>query len=605
VLRNLISLSDSRHARWAMLCGLALLLFVLPLAFKSEYRLFVATQMGVFVLVAIGLNFLTGYGGQVSLGHGALTAIGAYATALAMVDHHWSFWPAAGLSMVAASAVGALMALPAFRLSTWYFALITLGFAQVVEGVLTEWRGLTHGFAGVVGIPMPTLFGYSFTPRDLYWLTLVIVILALIGVANLLRSRFGRALVAVRDNSSAATASGVSQVRLKMLAFVLSAAVTGLAGALFAVQKTVITPDDFTADFSVFFLLVIVLGGSGRLFGPVIGALVFFLVPELLTSLQSWRLLIYGIALLLLMLYAPHGLTGAFESGWRLLRARLGLSNLRPTPVVRDAGPAAAPIKGMTLTVTDVHKRFGGVAALAGVSLTVPAGTSHALVGPNGSGKTTLLNMISSFYPVDSGDIAMDGGSVLNLTPPAVARLGVGRTFQTPKLMPQLSVLENVLLGAYPAERQSVVSAALRLPRARREQQASLAQALHYLKFVGLESKAMETAGDLPHGQQRLAEIARALVGRPRLLLLDEPAAGLSLAELDRLGKLIGEIRSLGTTVLIVEHHLELVANICSSVTVLERGTVLASGTPEQVFSNQQVIAAYMGANVRLEEQPQ
>jgi ABC-type branched-subunit amino acid transport system ATPase component len=196
----------------------------------------------------------------------------------------------------------------------------------------------------------------------------------------------------------------------------------------------------------------------------------------------------------------------------------------------------------------------------------------------------------------------MDGQSVLKLSPYAIARLGVGRTFQTPKLMPQLSVLENVLLGAYPAEQQNAASAALRLPGAVREQQASLAQALHYLEFVGLHDKAMETAGELPHGQQRLAEIARALVGRPRLLLLDEPAAGLSLAELDRLGHLVAAIRDLGTTILIVEHHLELVANICSSVTVLERGTVLAAGTPSEVFSNRDVIAAYMGANVRMEE---
>jgi ABC-type branched-subunit amino acid transport system ATPase component/ABC-type branched-subunit amino acid transport system permease subunit len=594
------ALIQSPRTRPALLLVLALALYLAPFAVGTEYRLFIATQMAAYVLVAIGLNLLNGYAGQVSLGHGALVAIGAYTVALAMVDHQWSFWPAALLAMVAAAAVGAVMALPAFRLSTWYFALITLGFAEVMEGLLTEWRGLTHGFAGVVGIPKPVLFGHTFTSADLYWLALSLVVLAIAGVANLLRSRFGRALVAVRDNPVAATAAGVSLVRIKMLAFVASAAMAGLAGALFAVQKTVVTPDDFTAEFSIFFLLMVVLGGAGRLWGPVVGAVVFFLVPELLAALQSWRMLIYGVALLLLMLYAPHGLVGAIEVGWKRLRARLGLSNIPPTPRFGVARRAVEPVAGAALSVRDVEKRFGGVAALAGVSLEVAAGTTHAIVGPNGSGKTTLLNMISGFYPVDAGAILIDGRSVVGMAPHRIARDGVGRTFQTPRMLPQLSVLDNALLGAFPAERQGALAAALRLPRARREQAASLDEAMRYLDFVGLGDRAMESAGELPHGQQRLAEIARALVGRPRLLLLDEPAAGLSLAELDRLGELVTAIGALGTTVVIVEHHLELVANICKSVTVLERGAVLASGTPAEVFSHDEVIAAYMGSQTRV-----
>jgi ABC-type branched-subunit amino acid transport system permease subunit/ABC-type branched-subunit amino acid transport system ATPase component len=587
---------DSPRTRPVLLWTLTIVLYLAPLVVGTEYGLFIATQMLAYVLVAVGLNLLNGYGGQVSLGHGALVAIGAYSVALLTVDQQWPFWPAALVAMAAAAAVGAVMALPAFRLSTWYFALITLGFAEVLEGLLTEWRELTHGFAGVVGIPKPVLFGHALSSFDLYWLALTLVVLSLLGMANLLRSRFGRALVAVRDNPVAATASGVSLVRIKMMAFVASAVMAGLAGALFAVQKTVVTPDDFTADFSIFFLLMVVLGGAGTLWGPVVGAVVFFLVPELLTALQSWRMLIYGVALLLLMLYAPHGLVGAIETGWKRLRVALGLSNIPPAPAVVAREKAVQPVAGVTLSVRDLHKHFGGVAALAGVGLDVPAGVTHAVVGPNGSGKTTLLNMISGFYPVDRGKILIDGRSVVGLASHRIARNGVGRTFQTPRMLPDLSVLDNCLLGAFSAERQSAGAATLRLPKARREQAASLADALRYLDFVGLADPAMEPAGELPHGQQRLAEIARALVGRPRLLLLDEPAAGLSLAELDRLGELVRSIAALGTTVVIVEHHLELVANICRSVTVLERGTVLASGSPAEVFSHEQVITAYMGS---------
>src|SRR5258708_34648661 len=241
------ALIQSPRTRPALLIALALALYLAPFAVGTESGLFIATQMAAYVLVAIGLNLLNGYGGQVSLGDGALVAIGAYTVALAMVDHQWSFWPAALLAMVAAAAVGAVMALPAFRLSTWYFALITLGFAEVVGGLLTEWRELTHGFAGVVGIPKPVVLGHMLTSFDLYWLALSFNILALVGMANLLRSRFGRALVAVRRKPGGATAAGVSLVRIKMMAFVVSAAMAGLPGPPFALPKTGVHPGDFPA----------------------------------------------------------------------------------------------------------------------------------------------------------------------------------------------------------------------------------------------------------------------------------------------------------------------------------------------------------------------
>jgi ABC-type branched-subunit amino acid transport system ATPase component/ABC-type branched-subunit amino acid transport system permease subunit len=577
--------------------GLVLLaIFALPLVVPSEYRLFIATQMGVYLLVALGLNFLTGYGGQVSLGHGALVAVGSYAAGIAMVDHHWSFWTAAPLAMVAAALIGSLMALPAFRLSTWYFALITLGFAQVAQGLMIEWRGLTHGFAGLVGIHAPGIAGHALDARELYWLVAAVLVVCFVGLGNLIDSRFGRALVAVRDNPAAAIASGVSLARLKMFAFVLSAAIAGLAGALFAVQKTVITPDDFTADFSIFFLLIVVLGGSGRRWGPVVGTVVFFLVPELLTALQTWRLLIYGIALLALMLFAPHGLVGAGEGLWR----RLAGSRPHSLPDLVD-DTAAPAVEGVSVAVRGVEKRFGGVAALAGVSIAVESGSVHAIVGPNGSGKTTLLNLISGFYPIDGGDILLGEFQVRGRPAHQIARFGVGRTFQTPKLLPGLSVIENVMLGAFAGQRTGIAGVVLRLPSARRETHAFTATALRYLDFVGLRDRAATLAGELPHGQQRLVEIARALVGRPRLLLLDEPAAGLSLAELDRLAELIRAIHGLGVTVVVVEHHLELVASICSRVSVLDRGQVLASGTPGEVFSHGDVVQAYMGGRALAE----
>lgn len=573
----------------AQLLLLVLGVLALPLAFKGEFILFLATQALVMMLVSIGLNLLTGYAGQVSIGHGALVGLGAYTTALLMVDAHWSFWLAAMAGMALACCSGLLMALPALRLSTWYFALVTLTFAQVITDLLVEWQTLTRGFSGIVGIPAPRVGSHILTPIQVYLVLAACVVLTFLAIRSIAKSRYGRAMVAARDNPLAATSSGVSLWRIKLLAFAVSAAVAGMAGAFYAVQKTVITPEDFSTDFSIFFLLCIVVGGLGKLWGPVVGTLVFFLLPELLGALQSWRLLIYGVLLLFLMLFAPQGLMGL--SVWRRWSPRS----------VKQHAPAAntllalEPSARLTLSIQDLHKHFDGVKALNGCALSAPAGSTHALVGPNGSGKTTTLNVISGFIRADSGRVLLGDTDVATLAPHQIAQRGVGRTFQTPKLLNEMSVLDNVRLGSYASERANVFEVVLNLPRARADDQASIARALGLLDFVGLANLAHEAAGDLPHGQQRLVEIARALAAKPALLLLDEPAAGLSMDELDRLGTLIQAIAQQGTTVLIVEHHLDLISRISHTVTVLDRGQVLVSGTAQDVFNHPEVARAYMG----------
>jgi ABC-type branched-subunit amino acid transport system permease subunit/ABC-type branched-subunit amino acid transport system ATPase component len=571
--------------------ALAIALALPALVGVNSYALFVATQLGIYVIAAIGLNLLAGYAGQVSLGHAAFVAIGAYSVALLTVDHHWSFWAAAAVGMVLAAGLGVLAALPAFRLNTWYFAFITLAFALVFEKMIVEWRWLTKGFAGVVGVPPPSAFGFEFGPRPLYYTVVLITVVAFILVRNVVHSRFGRAFVAVRDVEPAALAVGASPQLTKLVAFVISAALAGVAGAFFAVQKTVVTPDDFTADFSIFFLLTVVLGGLGTLWGPIIGALVFFLIPELLAGLQSWRMLIYGGMLLGLMLFAPHGLYGALRQGWR---------RLAPPP--RSTPPAEAtervehpPIAGLPLEISGLSKRFGGVLALDGVDFSAPAGSCCAIVGPNGSGKTTLLNLASGYYVPDAGSVKIGTVEMLGSSAQRIAARGVGRTFQTPRLVADLTALDNVMLGAYTRERANLLSIALRLPFARAEARGLREEALGFLHFVGVADRAETDASETPHGQQRLIEIARAMMGGARLILLDEPAAGLSMSELERLEKLIARICELGATIVIVEHHLDLVANIASHVTVLDRGTVLAAGKPTEVFKDERVMRAYMG----------
>jgi ABC-type branched-subunit amino acid transport system ATPase component/branched-subunit amino acid ABC-type transport system permease component len=492
--------------------------------------------------------------------------------------------------MVLAASLGMLAALPAFRLNTWYFAFITLAFALVFEKMIVEWRWLTKGFAGVVGVPSPSAFGFEFGPRPLYFTVVLVTVIAFVLVRNVVHSRFGRAFVAVRDVEPAALAVGASPQLTKLTAFVISAALAGIAGAFFAVQKTVVTPDDFTADFSIFFLLTVVLGGLGTLWGPIIGALVFFLIPELLAGLQSWRMLIYGGLLLGLMLFAPHGLYGALRQAWR----RLAPSG-PALPVAAADRAEHPPIAGLPLDISGLRKHFGGVLALDGVHFSAPAGSCCAIVGPNGSGKTTLLNLASGYYAPDAGSVKIGGAEMLGSSAQRIAARGVGRTFQTSRLVADLTALDNVMLGAYTRERANLLSIALRLPFARAEALRLRDEALGFLHFVGVADRAETEAGEIPHGQQRLIEIARAMMGGARLILLDEPAAGLSMSELERLEKLIARICELGATIVIVEHHLDLVANIASHVTVLDRGTVLAAGKPAEVFRDERVMRAYMG----------
>nr|WP_295469644.1 branched-chain amino acid ABC transporter ATP-binding protein/permease [Mesorhizobium sp.] len=561
----------------------------LPLLVTSDYVLFLLTQAAVLYLVALGLNVLTGYGGITSIGHGALVAVGAYATGIATVDHGWPFWGGMAAAILSASLCGLLLALPAFRLSTWYFALITLGFGSVVSGLIMELGWLTYGFSGIVGIPLPEFFGATVAGRNLFWLVAGTGFGAFLVTRNLIGSRFGRALLAIKENPLAAMSAGVRTGAVKVGAFVYSAALAGIAGAFFAANQSVITPDDFSVHFSIYFLLVIVLGGLGNLHGPLLGTAAFFLLPYLMTGLQEWRLLIYAVGLLILMIFFPQGLAGLLA----LFARRIGR---HPSPATTAIAKAAIPrVNGAQLDIDTVGKRFGGVQALSNVTLAVPSGTIHGIVGPNGSGKTTLVNLISGFYGPDGGEIHIDGISSAAVSASGLARQGVRRTFQTPKLIPDLSIVENVMFGAYSDERASLSSIALGLPSARREARERRAEAMSYLDFVGLAAQADMSVGEATHGQQRLAEIARALVGRPRLLLLDEPAAGLSMAELEGLRETIAAIAATGTTVVIVEHHLELIADLCARVTVLDRGRVLKEGTPAQVFADPEVLATYMG----------
>ena len=585
-----------RAAPWLALVAAAA---ALPLLSVDPTITYLATTAGIYVLVGTGLNLMFGYTGQVSLGQGALVAVGAYTTGILMADHGWTFWAAAPVAVAVSVGAGTLMALPAFRLSSWYIALVTLGAAMAARSLLVEFEGLTGGWSGLVGIPRPAVGSWELGERDILWLVLAVNVMLFVMVRAIVDSRLGRGMMAVRDAPEMAQSVGVAPARMKLFAFACGGATAGLGGALLAVHHGLVTPDDFTLDFSIFFLLVVIIGGAARLAGPIIGALLFFVLPELLTGLAEWRGLIYGAALLVLMVYAPQGMAGT----WARLRTRRGASGAPDTSGASGASSADGPVeagpprgKPLGVRLVGVRKSFGGVHALQGIDLTVEPGTVHAIVGPNGSGKTTLLNVISRLLPQDGGQVMLDAEDVSRASAERLARRGVARVFQTPRLLGASSLRDNVLLGAYTRERAGGPATILRLPWARREQAELSAEAERLLAGQGLAGRAAEEAAALPHGEQRLLEVARALMARPRLLLMDEPAAGLTPRELESLGRLIRAIRDTGTTVILVEHHIELVASVADVVTVLDRGRLVTSGPPQEALGDARVVEVYLGA---------
>ncbi|MTD15938.1 ATP-binding cassette domain-containing protein [Nakamurella sp. YIM 132087] len=608
-------LRDSLQRTWFWWALLVAAGVVFPVLSDSTYIYFLAGGIGVYCLVGVGMNLLYGLGGQVSLGQGAIVAVGSYTAGIALVHGELDMWTALVIATVVGAVTGILMGLPSLRLSTWYFALTTLAFGELVLGLVEYFSEYTGGTNGLVGIFV------DLTSGELYW---VIVAANVVGLAlyfTFVNSRLGRGLIAIKEGGEAGTVSGVRTISIKVIVFAISGAYAGAAGALFAYEQQVIAPDQFTTNFSIFFIVIIVAGGYGRWLGPVIGALAFFAVPELLTDLNEWRMVIYGAALLLFMAFAPNGIMGALEALWARVRGRTPKDAAGPGS--RSSGEAgydedlevsasaakaerlasllrsAEAPDGSTdigrLTVDDVAVSFGGVKALQGVSMTLDSGKIYGLVGPNGSGKTTLLNVITGIYKPSTGSVHLHGELLTGVAPSKLAALGIARTFQTPRLLKDLSVWENVMLGGYTAEKSSSLEVLLRIGRARKESRRLGARAYELLDVLGLAEHAGTRAGDLPHGLQRMLEIARALMVQPRLLLLDEPAAGLSADELQVLDQLVRNLGGGGVTVLLVEHHIGWVRELCEHVTVLDQGKVVTAGDPETVFVDPRVRETYLG----------
>jgi ABC-type branched-subunit amino acid transport system ATPase component/ABC-type branched-subunit amino acid transport system permease subunit len=528
-------------------------------AVSNSYYVFIMATLALTAVVGIGLNVLLGLSGQVSFGHVGFYALGAYTAAILTVSAKWSFALALPAAALVCGVVGALLALPALRVRGPYLAMVTIAFGFIVEHLAVEWRDVTGGQNGIMGIPQPGGIG----ERGVALASIALAALATWAFWLLARSRWGAAMRAVRDSEVAAESIGVNPVAVKTAAFVVSAVFAGIAGAFFAPLSGFVTPSTFSFAQSILFVLVVMIGGSGTVAGPLVGAAIVVLLPEALAGLAEYRLLVFGALLLVALWVAPDGVVGTVQR----LFARRRQPRLASAVEV-DLQPPAR----LGLAAEDLSIAFGGVRAATGVSLEAPPGAVTSLIGPNGAGKTTVLSMLGGFYRPDAGRIRIGGREIQGRPAWRVARAGIARTYQTTQLFGSMSVAENLAIAGGDAA---------------------------LLAFVGYAGNLDARAADLPHVDKRLVEIARALATRPAVLLLDEPAAGLSREDKARLAQLLRRIADSGVAVVLVEHDMSVVMGISDQVVVLDAGAKIAQGTPAEVQRDPLVRKAYLGEEQR------
>jgi branched-chain amino acid transport system ATP-binding protein len=545
------------------------------------YTPFVLAMVALTAIVGVGLNILVGLTGQISLGHVGFYAIGAYTVAILSLQGI-SFWIALPLAGLIAGAIGLLLSLPALRVTGPYLAMVTIAFAFIVQHLSIEWRALTGGSNGLMGLAPPSIGGVIFTEREMALLAIIIAGVSMLLFHRLAGSAWGKAMVAVRDAEVAARSIGLNPVSVKAASFMLSAVFAGIAGGIFASLLAFVAPDSFPFSQSILFLFACIVGGAGWVLGPAVGAAITVVLPELLSNLAEYRLLFFGMLLLVVLWLAPEGILGTFARLFRRLDPRAAsASNFDVAAFLAGGDRAPLEVSGIGIT-------FGGIKAASGVSFSALPGKVTSVIGPNGAGKTTVLNMIGGFYRPDTGSIRL--GSVELAGAPAwkVARAGIGRTYQTTKLFETMSVLDNVLIAMRRGRLGSMLSAAA--------DEADTRAAEGLLAFAGYRGALARNAGDLPHVDRRLVEIARALAMRPRVLLLDEPAAGLMSSDKESLSGLLRRIADAGIAVILVEHDMRLVMGISDHVVVLDAGTPIAAGMPSEIRHDAKVLAAYLGA---------
>ena len=599
-----------RTAKPLLFVLLPLAMIAFPFVVASNYWLNLVNLAISFSIACLGLNIVLGYAGQLSLAQAAFWGVGAYTSALLTTELHWPVWPCMIIAFLVAAVFGICLGIPTLKLTGHYLAMTTIGFGIILQLILINAIWLTKGSDGITKIPSPWLGPIELKdPATFFYVAAGSLLLLTWAAIRLKRSRVGRAFLAIQGNEMAAETMGIDSTYYKIMAFALSAAYAGYGGALFAHSGShYISPDTFSFDQSVVLLAMAVLGGNGSAIGSIVGATLLTLVPEVLRFLKDSYMMVYAAGIVIIMIFMPGGIAGLVRtlpvsqrlSAWWNSEAVKQLeaaatATATPTQVAQATNSEAG---GALLSVKGLAKHFGGLKAVDGVDMEVRGGEIQALIGPNGSGKTTILNMLSGLYVPTAGEIRMSGAATTGRKPHVITARGMARTFQNIRLFGELSVLDNVLIGQHSRSHAGLLAGVVQPPAQKAEEAAMRRKALEMLAFVGLRGKEFARANSLPYGQQRLLELARALVSGPKLLLLDEPAAGLNPGETENLIELLFQIRDQGITILLVEHDMSLVMNVSDHITVLNFGKKIAEGPAEAIEKNQEVIDAYLGTEV-------
>ncbi|MET0335190.1 MAG: branched-chain amino acid ABC transporter ATP-binding protein/permease [Rhizobacter sp.] len=573
-----------------------LALAVMPLLPVPEFWITQANYIGLYALVALGLVLLTGVAGLTSFGQAAFVGMGAYTTAYLTTAHGLSPWVTVWIGLVITGVFALVLAWITLRMSGHYLPLATIAWGLSLYYTLGNIDALGK-YDGLLGIPAISFFGTELrSGRSFYYLLWVIVVLASFATLHLLDSRVGRALRAVKGGTTMAEAMGVNTFRTKVMAFVIAALFAAVSGWLFAHFQRTVNPSPFGLNKGIEYLFMAVLGGVGHVWGAIVGAGIVKILeeqlqvwmPRLMGGSGNYEIIVFGIVLVLVLHYARDGVW-AFVDSWLPPARRKVDWNDAPALAER----ARPPQGELVLDVAAVRKQFGGLVAVNDVSFQVRAGEIVGLIGPNGAGKSTTFYLVTGVLPATSGQVSFHGQRIDGMASRDIASRGLSRTFQHVKMIPTMTVLENVALGTHLRGSRGVASAMLRLDRA--EERSLLREAERQLKRIGMEQYLHEQAGNLAMGPQRLMEIARALCADPSLLLLDEPAAGLRHKEKQALVEVLRQLRSEGLSILLVEHDMDLVMQVTDRIVVMEFGTKLMEGTPDEVQASPAVRAAYLG----------
>lgn len=583
---------------------LALLLLLVGVVLAPQvlqpFHVTLLNYVGLYSLVALGLVVLTGVGGLTSFGQAAFVGIGAYATAVVSANLGLSPWLGLLAGLGITLVVALLLGLLTLRLAGHYLPLGTLAWGLALYYLFGN-LPMLGGFAGIADLPYIQLGGWTIDSASDFTLIIGVLLVATLWMlGNLLDSRQGRAIRSLKEASGMAEAMGVNTMRSKLLAFVLAALLAALSGWIYAHMQRIVNPTPFSVTMGIEYLFMIVLGGAASLWGALVGAALLTLfkqvledvLPQLLGSGGgTLELIVFGVLIILVLQYAKDGLLPLLQKYLPSPKPReLDLHDAEPLPR-RETEPL--PSNQPLLAAEGLVKRFGGLVANNDMSLSVQAGQVVALIGPNGAGKSTLFNLLTGVLPPTSGQVFFKGQRIDGMSPRAIASLGVSRTFQHVRLLPGMSVLENVALGAHRRGRAGVLSSLLHLERG--EERRLLAEAKRQIERVGLADYLHTPAGSLALGQQRIVEIARALCSDPQMLLLDEPAAGLRYNEKQTLACLLEQLREEGLGVLLVEHDMDFVMGLADHIVVMEFGQRLATGSPMEIQDNPAVLAAYLG----------